>query len=213
MESGKFPGSMMTTFAVAFLVVLIGGAYFYRVQELGFMAAVAVIAAVMWRGNQKAHDQALFKVEAERRKSEGRYHAILLSVGDAVMVTDVEGRVELLNPVAEELTGWRQAEACGRPIQDVFHAVNEETRQRIESPVCQIARGRGVGGPIIRYSSPKTEWNTRSRRVARSFVIKMASPPASLWSFVTKRKNASRSKHCRENGTICGTFWPHRLLE
>jgi PAS domain S-box-containing protein len=51
-----------------------------------------------------------------------------MSVGDAVIATDGEGRVEILNPVAEALVGWSQAEAVGRPLEEVFRIVNETTR-------------------------------------------------------------------------------------
>ena len=44
------------------------------------------------------------------------YRATLRSVGDAVITTDVEGRVTFLNPVAESLTGWTLDEATGLPL-------------------------------------------------------------------------------------------------
>jgi PAS domain S-box-containing protein len=70
----------------------------------------------------------------------------LTSIGDAVVVTDAEGRVLFMNPVAESLTGWRQAEAAGRPLADVFRIVNELTRQPAADPVAEVfARGVVVG--------------------------------------------------------------------
>lgn len=59
----------------------------------------------------------------------------LLSIGDGVISTDAEGRVGLMNPVAEDLTGWLQMEASGMPIDTVFHIVNEKTRLACENPV------------------------------------------------------------------------------
>ncbi len=69
-----------------------------------------------------AIEMALAKHAAERRlrESERRYAATLNSIGDAVITTDTAGRVTFLNPVAEGLTGWRQAEAFGRPLGEVF---------------------------------------------------------------------------------------------
>src|SRR5438876_9861692 len=58
----------------------------------------------------------------------------LSSIGDAVITTDTKGSVTYLNPVAESLTGWPQAEAAGIPLEIVFKIINEETRQTGENP-------------------------------------------------------------------------------
>jgi two-component system CheB/CheR fusion protein len=62
----------------------------------------------------------------------------LASIGDAVISTDREGQVTFMNPVAEELTGWRQEEALRRPLKDIFKIINEETRKPIEDPVAKV---------------------------------------------------------------------------
>lgn len=67
--------------------------------------------------------------------SEEKLIVTLISIGDGVMATDVEGNVTILNPCAEELTGWTQAEASGRPAEEVFRIINEETRQPVDLPV------------------------------------------------------------------------------
>jgi PAS domain S-box-containing protein len=75
-----------------------------------------------------------------------RLHVTLASIGDAVICTDAEGRVDFLNPEAEALLGWTTAEAAGRPLRDVFHIVNEQTRQPAENPALRVLRdGRAVG--------------------------------------------------------------------
>ena len=67
----------------------------------------------------------------------------LSSIGDAVITTDTEGRVDFLNPVAESLTGWTRQEAVGQPIDSVFRIINEESRQPVESPAVRaIQEGR-----------------------------------------------------------------------
>lgn len=62
----------------------------------------------------------------------------LQSIGDAVIATDVQGRVVFMNPVAEHLTGYRADEARGRPCAEVFRTVNEETRRAAGSPVTRV---------------------------------------------------------------------------
>ena len=75
-----------------------------------------------------------------------RLHVTLTSIGDAVISTDAEGRVEFLNPVAEELLGWTTAEATGRNLEDVFRIVNQDTHLPVENPAMQALReGRIVG--------------------------------------------------------------------
>jgi diguanylate cyclase (GGDEF)-like protein/PAS domain S-box-containing protein len=67
-----------------------------------------------------------------------RFKTTLLSVGDGVIATDSQGNVVLLNKVAEQLTGWTQEEAVGKPLEEVFYIINEFTRARCENPVHKV---------------------------------------------------------------------------
>ena len=62
----------------------------------------------------------------------------LLSIGDAVIVTDAHGNVILLNPAAESLTGWTDYDARNRPIEAVFQIIHEVTRQPVIQPVKEV---------------------------------------------------------------------------
>ena len=62
----------------------------------------------------------------------------LLSIGDAVIVTDSLGNIILLNPAAESLTGWTDVEARHRPIEAVFRIIHEVTRQPVIQPVKKV---------------------------------------------------------------------------
>src|SRR5207253_789087 len=64
----------------------------------------------------------------------------LSSIGDAVITTDNDGRITLMNPVAEELTGWRLKDAVGIPLGTIFNIVNEETRRTVENPATRALR-------------------------------------------------------------------------
>lgn len=74
------------------------------------------------------------------QESEARAMRILQSIGDAVIVTNAEGHVSRMNPIAESLTGWTIAEAEGRPLTEVFCIVSEATRATVESPVEKVKR-------------------------------------------------------------------------
>ena len=75
-----------------------------------------------------------------------RAQVTLQSIGDAVITTDSEGRIDYMNPVAESLTGWENREAQMRLIGEVLTVVDESTRQASESPVMRCLReGRKLG--------------------------------------------------------------------
>jgi diguanylate cyclase (GGDEF)-like protein/PAS domain S-box-containing protein len=75
-----------------------------------------------------------------------RVRITLHSIGDGVITTDAQGRVEYLNPVAEQLTGWTGESAKGQPSNVVFHIVNQTTRAPAQNPIdiCLI-ENRTVG--------------------------------------------------------------------
>ncbi len=69
----------------------------------------------------------------------------LSSIGDAVITTDAQARVTFLNQVASYLTGYLMQEALGKPLNEIFHVVNEATRERVDTPVdVALREGRVV---------------------------------------------------------------------
>jgi PAS domain S-box-containing protein len=75
-----------------------------------------------------------------RRESEQRWAVVLASVGDAVIATDVTGKITFINPVAETLTGWTRRDASMKPVTEIFNIINEQTRQHVENPVTKVLR-------------------------------------------------------------------------
>ncbi len=82
----------------------------------------------------------LNKLNRDLKASEENLSITLNSIGDAFIATDVESKVTRMNPVAEELTGWKLSDAKGRPITEVFNIINENTREKVESPVEKVIR-------------------------------------------------------------------------
>jgi len=82
---------------------------------------------------QKIYEEALFREKESAQIT-------LQSIGDGVVTTDAECHVEYLNPVAEELTGWRLEEAAGRRIDEVFRGFHEETCEPLENPLSVAIR-------------------------------------------------------------------------
>jgi len=83
------------------------------------------------------------RAEQALQESEQWLSTTLRSIGDAVIATDTQGLVTLMNAVAVELTGWHEAEAVGKPLEDAFDIINEQTGERAENPVTRVLR-KGV---------------------------------------------------------------------
>jgi two-component system cell cycle sensor histidine kinase/response regulator CckA len=110
------------------------------VLVIALLAFLFTAVGVVWQDTRKAHYKELFRAERALRKVEEGHRITLMSVGDGIISTDVDGRVEILNPVAEALTGWRQEEARGKPLEEVFRIFNEETRQPVKNPVSKVLK-------------------------------------------------------------------------
>jgi PAS domain S-box-containing protein len=78
--------------------------------------------------------------EARAYTAQERYAVTLNSIGDAVIVTDRNGLVTQMNPIAEALTGWSLAEARNRAIAEICPIINESTRQPVENPIERAVR-------------------------------------------------------------------------
>jgi two-component system cell cycle sensor histidine kinase/response regulator CckA len=86
------------------------------------------------------------KMENRLREREEWLSTTLGSIGDAVIATDARGLIKFMNPVAESLTGWKEEEAGGKSLTEVFNIINEETRKLVESPVNKVLRKGVVAG-------------------------------------------------------------------
>ena len=114
----------------------------HRPHDL-FMRVVIVAMALLFGGVLSR------VVESSRQDlaaSEENLRITLQSIGDAVIATDLEGKITRMNSVAEKLTGWEMAEARGRPLEEVFHIINAFTRERVENPAARVMQtGKVVG--------------------------------------------------------------------
>jgi len=109
---------------------------------------------------QEETNRQLQQANATLQVSEEKLAVTLHSIGDAVIATAADGTVSLLNPLAEKLTGWTQAEATGRPVEEVFHIINQETRLPAVIPVKEtLARGtiQGLANHTILIARDGTE--------------------------------------------------------
>ena len=84
------------------------------------------------------------RAEQELFEEKERAQVTLHSIGDAVITTSPEGRVEYLNPAAEAMTGWSLEEARGRLLREVFRVLDERTRKPVPDPVLRCLEQRGT---------------------------------------------------------------------
>ena len=112
-------------------------AHVYKV--LGY--AVPVLGFVIYQTSTILDVKRMERLLAEERN---RLSVTLRSIGDAVIATDVEGQIVLMNGVSECLTGWPERDAVHKSLGEVFHIINEKTRQRCEDPVAKVLRSGAV---------------------------------------------------------------------
>jgi PAS domain S-box-containing protein len=86
------------------------------------------------------------RAAARMRRGQQWFATTLSSIGDGVIATDAQGAIQFLNPVAAELTGWSQADARGRAVEEVFRIVEAADRRPVESPVAQVLRQGTLAG-------------------------------------------------------------------
>jgi PAS domain S-box-containing protein len=96
----------------------------------------------------------------ELARERERFRVTLASIGDAVIATDTAGRMTLLNPVAEALTGWAEADARGRPLADAFRVGDARTGRPADDLAAQALRlgpVMGLAGEAVLTARDGTE--------------------------------------------------------
>ncbi|MDP2367828.1 EAL domain-containing protein [Rhodoferax sp.] len=114
-------------------------------------ALVALLLVALLAATYVLIRRQLRETETGRRAlaaSEESLATTLQSIGDAVLATDTAGRVTRMNRVAERLTGWSLDEARGRPVDEVFCIVNEQTRAPAEVPVAKVLATGEIQGLV-----------------------------------------------------------------
>lgn len=142
-------------FGKTFTVVAHAGPEFLRIHPLrgglavvvpGLLltAALAIVVVVLLRRRDVLESLVNERTTA-LRESEGRLSATLRSIGDGVIACNRDGKIASLNLAAEEITGWTNAEAAGRPVEEVFRIIHSHTREAAENIVVRaLAEGVSV---------------------------------------------------------------------
>ncbi|MCX7050172.1 MAG: CHASE3 domain-containing protein, partial [Candidatus Sumerlaeota bacterium] len=133
------------------LFALLSAYFIYRETQKRLKQLVHLETKHLLELQEKTNKQ-LQETNVTLQISEEKFAVTLNSIGDAVIATDAGGLVTLLNPLAERLTGWTQAEAAGRPVEEIFHIIHQATRQPSTVPVREtLAHGtvHGLANHIL----------------------------------------------------------------
>src|SRR6185503_9972857 len=106
----------------------------HQFSMVGVALIIGMLAYFFTCGLIITFGEAARRAQARANERRELLRVTLLSIGDAVITTDVEARVTSMNSVAETLTGWTLQGALGRPLDDVFRIINEETRRAVANP-------------------------------------------------------------------------------
>jgi PAS domain S-box-containing protein len=111
---------------------------------------------------QKHTNQQLRDANRKAQDDAEKLAVTLNSIGDAVIATDAQARVTLLNPVAQKLTGWTLEQALGKPVDEVVKTISKVTRQTALVPVAAtLAQGtmQGLANHTLLLSRDGTEYD------------------------------------------------------
>ena len=112
---------------------------------LSILMTTALVAYI-FNNRQRLLYQNMLHAAQERNEIQEEIKMTLYSIGDGVITTDKEGKVNRMNTVAEALTGWSEAESQGVPLTQVFNIINEVSRSEVENPVEHVLREGEIVG-------------------------------------------------------------------
>ncbi|MFN3693647.1 MAG: PAS domain S-box protein, partial [Ignavibacterium sp.] len=110
----------------------------FKFEALLIAVFIILLISILWLGLAFFFNYRQKNLFRNLWRSQAEFQTTLYSIGDAVITTDREGKVKYLNPVAEQLTGWKESQARGKNLSKVFNIVNEYTHQAVENPVDKV---------------------------------------------------------------------------
>ncbi len=120
-----------------------------------------LMTAYIYRYRQAGLYRSLYRTERTHREYYELLRITLYSIGEAVITTDPSGRIRQMNPVAEHLTGWTEAEAAGKLLDEVLYIVDETTRQKVERVVERVLSEKspiGFANHVVLISKDGSEY-------------------------------------------------------
>ncbi len=129
---------------MTFRIGMSGGDELGRLSQAFDRMAGTLQTTTVSRDELTAEVEQRSKVQDELQRQQEWLQVTLTSIGDAVLATDIDGRITFLNPVAATLTGWLHDQALGRRVHEVFRIVNEQTHEPCDDIVESVLREKRV---------------------------------------------------------------------
>jgi PAS domain S-box-containing protein len=108
---------------------------------LGFFVTMLLATLVHFQVSRRVElERQVEERSRELSQSKENLRATLDSIGDAVIATDINGRITRMNPVAQKLTGWPLEDALGKPLEQVFVVIHSQTRKQAYNPVRHVLK-------------------------------------------------------------------------
>ena len=111
------------------------------------LAALLLAATRVIRLVEKRREDLITKLDDKKNEM----HTTLDSIGDGLIAADLNGVVTFLNPIGAQMTGWSRADAIGKPVDEIFCVIDEQSRARLENPALRVLRER-QGNGLASYS-------------------------------------------------------------
>ncbi|MDM7995409.1 MAG: PAS domain S-box protein [Acidobacteriota bacterium] len=129
---------------IALMLVLPSSVALATVKKIGLPVLLLYPLATVLGGKVLADQAFAAHFVDVLQKAKQNLEVTLQSIGEAVIATDVQGRVALMNPEAERLTGWKNADAIGKNLSEIFNVIDVNTRRRTGNPVEAVLRSGTV---------------------------------------------------------------------
>jgi len=138
-DAGYYFFLLVSVFALLIFIgfLLLGTIYFYQnVVTSKFHGHIDDLAREIEVRKRSEHQLSITTSQLENEKE--RLAVTLHSIGDGVISTDTKGNIVLFNKVSEQLTGWTQQEAVGKPVQEIFDIIDGRTGKPMENPASKV---------------------------------------------------------------------------
>ncbi len=163
-----------------------------------FVSSCFITTVHVLRGTQRKLEREADELDKQRRW----FQVTFSSIGDGVITTDTDGRVTFINPAAEAMTGWKQSDAAGKPVETVFNIISAVTRLPAANPVREVLQT----GKVVQLANHTTLIGKTGREIA---IEDSAAPirdgsgrglgAVMVFHNVTERRKALDALHHSEN--------------